>query len=242
MPKLTGHLTNSESYQALALFGNHLYAATQTPKLQVFDVSVPETFTLLSSQPTFGRPVEMLVSGQHLYLLQSERRAVAAYSLAVPATPVLVGTYTNDTQFDEASFTAMLLYDDFLYCQVWNGGFEVLDVSRPEDIRRVGGNSLPIRSIATDGQALYATTSGGMQGIRIYPLLQRQPFRLLNPHLNNGRVNFEVRGTVGSTASLERAVTLGDWKPWRSVSFASDTITVEDDAAVTTAFYRIVDP
>lgn len=242
MPKLTGHLTNSVNFQALALFGNRLYVGTQTPTLQVFDVSVPETFTLLSSQPTIGRPREMVVSDQHLYLLQSERRSVAAYSLAVPAAPVLVGTYTNDTQFDEASFIAMLLYDDFLYCQVWNGGFEVLDVSQPDNIRRVGGNSLPVRSIATDGQALYATTAVGMRGMRIYPLLQREPFRLQNPHSNNGRVSFEVRGIVGRTASLERAVTLGDWKPWRSVSLTSGTLTVEDDTTDTTAFYRIVVP
>lgn len=240
-PTLISSLTNSGNYWAVALFGNHLYAGTEAATLQVFDISVPEAFTQHASQSVSGRPTEMIVSGERLYSLEAGR-TVAIYSLAVPGTPVLLGTYTNSTQYETAPFHAMLLHGDFLYCQIWNGGFEVLDVSQPEYIRRVGGNSLPVVSIATDGQALYATTSTGMRGMRIYPLMQGQPIRVLNPHLNNGRVSFEVRGTVGRTVSLERAVTLGDWKPWRSVSFASDTITVEDDVGDTTAFYRIVDP
>ncbi len=234
-PAFTATLTTAEVYRSLAVLGNHLYAGTQGPELQVFDVSVAPVFTLLTNLPTEGIPGQLIVAGQRLYLLQAKQPALAIYSLADPANPVRIGAYTNGLPYAQA-----VLHDGFLYGQISRGGFEVLDVSDPKDIRRVGGNALPITSLATEGSALYANTQTDLIA---FPLLERRPeFQFLNPRIGNGRVSFEIRGTVGRTVSLERAVTLGDWKPWRSLSLTSDPLTVEDNTTDTTAFYRLATP
>lgn len=234
-PALTATVLTEETYRSFALRGNHLYAGTQGPALQVFDVSVPPVFTLLTNQPTEGIPVQLIVAGQRLYLFQAKQPALAIYSLADPANPVRIGAYTNGLPYAQA-----VLHDGFLYGQISRGGFEVLDVSDPKDIRRVGGNALPITSLATEGSALYANTQTDLIA---FPLLERRAaFQFLNPRIGNGRVSFDIRGTVGRTVSLERAVTLGDWKPWRSLSLTSDTLTVEDNTTDTTAFYRLATP
>lgn len=234
-PALTTTLLTEETYRSFALRGNHLYAGTQGPALQVFDVSVPPVFTLLTNLPTESIPGKLTIAGNVLYLFQSKQPALAIYSLEDPANPVRIGAYTNGLPYTQA-----VVHDGFLYGQISQGGFEVLDVSDPGDIRRVGGNALPITSLATDGSALYANTQTDLIA---FPLLERLPaFQFLNPRIGNGRVSFEVHGTIGRTVSLERAVTLGDWKPWRSVSLTSETLTVKDEAADTAAFYRVVVP
>jgi hypothetical protein len=234
-PAFTATLTTAEVYRSLAVLGNHLYAGTQGPASQVFDVSVAPVFTFLTNLPTEGIPGQLIVAGQRLYLLQAKQPALAIYSLADPANPVRIGAYTNGLPYAQA-----VLHDGFLYGQISRGGFEVLDVSDPKDIRRVGGNALPITSLATEGSALYATTQTDLIA---FPLLERRAaFQFLNPRIGNGRVSFEIRGTVGRTVSLERAVTLGDWKPWRSLSLTSDTLTVEDNSTDATAFYRLAAP
>lgn len=234
-PAFTATLTTTEVYRSLAIVGNHLYAGTQGPALQVFDVSVPPVFTLLTNLPTEGIPGKLIVAGKVLYLFQAKQPAVAIYSLEDPANPVRIGAYTNGLPYAQA-----IIHDGFLYGQISQGGFEVADVSDPKNIRRVGGNALPLTSLASDGSALYANTQADLIA---FPLLERRPaFQFLNPRIGNGRVSFEVHGTIGSTVSLERAVTLGDWKPWRSVSFLQGAVMVEDGVGEGAAFYRIVAP
>lgn len=233
-PAFVASLTNAEVYRSLAVYGNHLFAVTQGPALQVFDVSVPQVFTLVTNLPLESQG-NLFLTGNRLYLAQAQQPRLAIYSLADPANPTRVGAYTSAW-----TFTPRVERDGYLYGQITQGGFEVLDVRDPGNIHRVGGNSVPITSLTSDGNALYATTS---TELRAFPFLSRtSTIRLRADLTGEGRVKLELRGLVGRTVALERAQLFGEWQPWRTLSLAEEITLIDDDASASTTFYRAVEP
>lgn len=115
-------------------------------------------------------------------------------------------------------------------------GLEVIDVSNPSKLRRVGGNSTVGSTLAFEDD--YAITVAGNELATIN--LFRFPGRLeAIPPLNRNDFKLRIRGSTGETVFLQRSSNLRDWQDWKPVTLGSNGDLITDpEAADTWRFYR----
>lgn len=242
LPRISATVTTGKQYVGVAMAGRHIYvgsrvllAAPEPAVLQVFALGESNQLALVSEQVASGPVYGLVVQGDRLCAIHGKPAGLSVYALANPAEPLLLGQFTNDV-----SYTQMVLVGDYLYAHCERQGVEVFDVRDPRNIRRVGGNSLPIQALVTDGTLLYANSSTELYFFQ--PLVPPLESRLTPLGVMEGRFRFLLEGEAGQSLEVQRAARLGDWLPWQSLTLETNKLAVEDvlNAEQAAGFYRVL--
>ncbi len=135
-PMMTDAIDTAGNAFDLRLVGDLLYLADDAGGLLVFDVGVDGSLALVGSFVTGGRAFGIDVVGTTVYLADRENGLVV-----LDAT--LLGTITQIGQYvipGGAFVLDVVVEGDYAYLAAGNGGsFEIVDVSDPSSMSRVGG-------------------------------------------------------------------------------------------------------
>ena len=122
--------------------GDALYVASADTGLVVFDITNPGQPEFLRSLPgNESMDVHtVLVDGDRLYAMSPSHRTTYIYDVTSPLAPVLLGHYRlNGQGYPHDAFA----YGGRLYVSHTQGGYQVLDVTDPSNVRLLGGYSFP---------------------------------------------------------------------------------------------------
>ena len=167
----------SRDAKDVKVFGRWAYVGHEVGPVQIVDLADPRApveVGLLDVQPGVaqGGSHNVVVARGHLWVTggrTSGNAGVRVYSLADPAAPALVGTYRPD-------HLAVPYYHDFEVVgdrgygpAIYGGGVDVLDVSDPSAIRRVGSLAYPGAGAhntctSPDGRTVYVGDEVGSAG------------------------------------------------------------------------------
>lgn len=151
----------------LRLVGDRLYLADDTAGLVVFDVSSPGTLTPIGSFDTAGRAFGIDVAGTTVYIADREN-GLLVLDASNPASITQLGQYTiGSTEF----VLDVVVDGTTAYLAGNNGGaFEIVDVSNPGLIVKLGGIPTLSSGISIDhnaGTVCYAQSSTGLTTIDV---------------------------------------------------------------------------
>ncbi len=242
-PAVADTLPSSLILMGVSLAGTHLYAGSRVglaplsdvPMLQSYLLGESNKLTLISEQVAQSSIYGLATWGDRLCAIQTAPISVSVYSIANPDVPALLGSYVG-----VANYNQMVLRDGYLYARIPGAGFDILDVRDPRNIRRVGGNSLPIQALVTDGTLLYANTATDLYFFQ--PLVPPSESRLTPLGAMEGRFRFLLEGEAGQSVEVQRAATLGDWLPWQILTLETNKLAVEDvlNPEQAAGFYRVL--
>jgi len=208
---------------------------SDVPVLQSYLLAESNKLTLISEQVAQSSIYGLATWGDRLCAIQTAPISVSVYSIANPDVPALLGSYVG-----AANYFQSVLLDGYLYARIQGAGFDILDVRDPRNIRRVGGNSLPIQALVTDGKLLYANSATDLYFFQ--PLVPPSENRLTPLGVMEGRFRFLLEGEPGQSVEVQRAATLGEWLPWQTLTLETNKLAVEDvlSAESATGFYRVL--
>ncbi len=154
--------TPSRSFDKIAISGRYAYAPIFQGNLRVYDIENPNWF---SSQPTvvITNPRDLAISGDILYVCYNS--GLAVYNISNPSSPVYLGTKSLAN-----TGSSIEIVGDIAYVTSWHGGFYVLDISDPLNIKTIAfstlGDPFPeMYDIKVAGG--YAFIADGQYGLKI---------------------------------------------------------------------------
>ncbi|AKJ08208.1 Putative Ig-like domain protein [Archangium gephyra] len=143
-------LPNDNYWNGVWAKGNALYVASATSGVVVFDISNPASPQLVKSVSSGQGPLDVhtvFVEGERLYAMSpgpSPRTLI--YDIQKPTEPRLLGHYAEVGAGTDPSVGYphdALAFEGMLYINHWSGGYVMVDVSDPENPRKVGAYKYP---------------------------------------------------------------------------------------------------
>lgn len=124
-----------------------------------------------------------------------------------------------------------------------DAGLQVIDVSNPANLRRVGGNSaiFGARGVTVANGKVFV--AAGDQGLVILHLYQPIRFEQVSRQ-DNGALRLRLAGPPGVPGRVQRSDDLSAWTNWLPVNFSERPVELSDPeaASVSARFYRIAVP
>jgi hypothetical protein len=235
-PQRVGAL--EQVFGPLVVTGNYAYVADGEAGLRVIDISKPANPQRVGGCDTSGYAGAVAVSGNYAYVADGAA-GLQVIDISNPTNPRLVGR--QDTT-EEAWRVAVA--GDYAYVGMWCdyplGALEVIDISDPAHLRRVGGNSaVDAWDVTVAADKVFVSTSA--VSLEILNLYQPPP-RLESLRLGLEGFHLLLHGATGQVVRLERSRNLLTWDPFATVPIPANGQKLIDPAATTEPFlfYRAV--
>ncbi|HYO55949.1 hypothetical protein [Archangium sp.] len=130
--------------------GNALYVASASTGVVVFDISNPASPQQLKSVPSGRGQIDVhtvFVEGDRLYAMSpGPRPRTFIFDIQQPTEPILLGEYAEPGASTDPQVGYphdALAFEGMLYINHWSGGYLLVDVSDPEDPKKVGAYTYP---------------------------------------------------------------------------------------------------
>jgi hypothetical protein len=168
-PLLVGrHDVEGVDFNDIAVDGSFAYVAAEDG-LRIYNVANQDTPTLLGSRFDGGSPTDVAVSGGYVYLANGAD-GLRVYNVANPTVPVPVAHFPPVGFLGQALAVAAAGQHLFVGSSADGAdrGFQVYNISNPNNIQLVTRVTLPVevRAVAVQGNLLYAATYG--DGLRVF--------------------------------------------------------------------------
>ena len=148
----------------VAISGTTAYVRDYNHRLEVIDISNPESPVRLGYVDVPGRGLSVTVSGTHVYLASGSQETIGYFQVvdvSNPASPVVQATMTLPAWGGDVVVSQNLAY-------VLGGGLQVIDVTNPASPVIVGTMATSAGNIALYGSFAYLTA--GILGLQVVDL------------------------------------------------------------------------
>jgi hypothetical protein len=161
---LMGGSVSMMGVRDVSVQGNYAYAAVGGEGLQIVDVSVPASPSIVGTYDTAGSPYNVFVSGNYAYVADWYNGLVIV-DVSNPAAPTLAGSTVT-------GFAArgVFVVGNYAYVAAYTSGFQVVDVSDPANpvVVRTAFGSARLYDVYVSGNKAYAADYD--YGLRIYDI------------------------------------------------------------------------
>ncbi|WP_239014650.1 LVIVD repeat-containing protein [Archangium violaceum] len=169
--------------------GNALYVASADTGVVVFDISNPAEPRQVRSFPGTG-PIDVhtvFVEGERLYgMSPGPQPKTLIFDIQEPTAPRLLGEYAEPGAADNPWVVGYphdaLAFEGRLYINHWSSGYVIVDVSDPENTKRLGSYAYPYatshaNAVGKFGERLIAFEGGENWGAHLRVLDVTEPAR-----------------------------------------------------------------
>lgn len=187
-PRQVGSYDSSVSPHSLALSGDYLILGGSS--LEILDVRDPANPQKAGSYDNGDWVTRLVASGDQLYVGRGSGFEVL--DIRDPAHLKRIG---GDQNTGGATLSGLAMAGRHLYLSDWQGGFRIMDVSTPNQPRRLGSfhTGGDVLGVAVSGQ--YAYLADGVAGLQVISISDpSRPQRAGGLVTTNGALGLEVSG------------------------------------------------